>query len=124
MSTTPVRLSIPAEAQYARVVRMTASNLAVLAEMGVDDVEDVRMAAEEGFVYACATGPEVCDVSFSFEDGGIRISFVLGELDAADDETTDLGLIEALLSAVCDDYGFSDDGMNLVLIKKASPHAE
>ena len=37
---------------------MMAANLAVCCEMSVEDVEDVRMAAEEGFVYACATRPE------------------------------------------------------------------
>ena len=46
-----VQLSVPAEPAYARSVRMMAANLAVVAGMVVDDVEDVRMAAEEGFVY-------------------------------------------------------------------------
>ncbi len=124
MSTNAVRLSVPAQAEYARVVRMTASNLAVLAGLGVDEVEDVRMAAEEGFVYTCATAPQACDASFTFSHDEVRIDFTLGELDAADDENTDLTLIEAMLSAVCDDYGFSDDGMSLVLIKRAGSHAE
>ena len=60
-----VRLSVPAEPEFARVVRMTAANLAVLCDMNVDDVEDLRMAAEEGFVYSCATRPATCDVSFA-----------------------------------------------------------
>lgn len=117
-----VRLCVPAEASFARVVRMTASNLAVLAELDVDEVEDVRMAAEEGFVYACATAPAVCDVAFTITHDEVRISFALGELDAADDEQTDLDLIEALLDAVCDDFGFSDDGASLVLVKRAGAH--
>ena len=44
-STSIVKLSVPAEARFARAVRMTASNLAVCCDMSVDDVEDVRMAA-------------------------------------------------------------------------------
>ena len=118
-----IRLCVPAEAAYARVVRMTASNLAVLADMDVDDVDDVRMDAEEGFVYACATAPTACDVAFIVSPEEMRIDFALGEKDAADDEQTDLDLIEALLNAVCDDFGFSDDGSSLVLIKKAGSHA-
>jgi serine/threonine-protein kinase RsbW len=123
MVSNSVRLSVPAEASYARVVRMTAANLAVLAEMGVDDVEDVRMAAEEGFVYACATAPEICEVTFYVSNDAIRIDFMLGDADAEDDDDTDLDLIEALLSAVCDDFGFSEDGANLSLVKKAATHA-
>ena len=74
-----IRLCVPAEAAYARVVRMTASNLAVLADMDVDDVDDVRMAAEEGFVYACATEPTACDVAFIVSPEEMRIDFALGD---------------------------------------------
>ncbi|MDO5119365.1 MAG: ATP-binding protein [Coriobacteriales bacterium] len=123
MNSEYVRLSVPAEASYARVVRMTASSLAVLADMGVDDVEDVRMAAEEGFVYACATAPEVCDVTFTISDNEVCIDYLLGDVDAEDDDETDLDLIEALLFAVCDDFGFSNDGSTLRLVKKAGTHA-
>ena len=45
-----IRLTVPAEPAYARSVRMMAANLAVLGEMTVDDIEDMRMAAEEGFI--------------------------------------------------------------------------
>ena len=57
-----VRLSVPAEARYARLVRMTVANLAVLCDLGVDEVEDLRMIAEEGFVLSCATQPASCDI--------------------------------------------------------------
>ena len=60
----PVSLSVPASASFARPVRMLAANLAVLAGLSVDGVEDVRMAAEEAFVWCCATKPEACEVSF------------------------------------------------------------
>ena len=54
-SSTPAEttvLEVPPLPRYARVVRMTAANLAVIAGMNVDEVDDVRMAAEEAFVYA------------------------------------------------------------------------
>ena len=41
-----VRLCVPAQPDYARTVRMMAANLAVLCNMSIDDVEDVRMAAK------------------------------------------------------------------------------
>ena len=113
-----VRLSVPARPDYARTVRMMAANLAVVCNMSVDDVEDVRMAAEEGFVYSCATAPESCDVTFELSEAQVRASFSLGAepVDTGDDA---LGLAELLLSAVCDEHGLSDDGSALVLVKRA-----
>lgn len=112
-----VRLSVPAEASFARTVRMMAANLAVVCGMSVDDVEDVRMAAEEGFVYSCATEPAACEVSFDLSEGQVRATFGLGPQEPADDGALDLA--ELLLSAVCDEHGVSDDGSALVLVKRA-----
>lgn len=120
-----VRLSVPAQAIYARTVRMMAANLAVVCELDVDEVEDVRMAAEEGFVYACATRPETCEVSFDLGPDEIVMDFSLGddELEEEGDET-DLDLALLLLAAVCDDCGLTDDGSALRIIKKVGVHAE
>ncbi|WP_077597737.1 ATP-binding protein [Olsenella urininfantis] len=120
-----VRLSIPAEASYARAVRMMAANLAVLCDMSVDDVEDVRMAAEEGFVFSCATMPETCEVSFELVDDGIDMDFLLG--DAHDDEieagSVDISLIELLLSAVCDDFDVTEEGYLHLVMRAGKAHA-
>lgn len=96
---------------------MLAANLAVTCEMSVDDVEDVRMAAEEGFVYACATSPEVVEVSFTVRPGALGMSFALG--DGSSDEEDELAWTYAdlILSAVCDSYQIDEDGNALVLEK-------
>ena len=111
-----IRLSVPAEPAYARAVRMMAANLAVVADMGVDDVEDLRMAAEEGFVYSCATEPSTSDVSFSVGAGSIAMEFSLG--DATSDDPA-LAYADLLLSAVCDDYEADRDAHVLRLTKRA-----
>lgn len=108
-----VALSVPAEASFARAVRMTASTLAVCCDMSVDAVEDVRMVAEEGFVYSCATAPQAVDVSFSLSPEGMVMDFSLGEKDPEDDA---LDLVEVLLSAVCDVFSVSEDGRTLHLV--------
>lgn len=113
-----VRLSVPAEAAYARTVRMMAASLAVVCDMSVDEVEDVRMAAEEGFVYCCATAPQSCEVAFSLSKGEVSTSFALGPVQP-DDADGSLGLAELLLSAICDEHGLSSDGASLVLVKRA-----
>lgn len=113
-----ITLSVPAEAVYARAVRMTAANLAVVCGMNVDAVEDVRMAAGEGFVYACATAPGQCDVSFTVSADGMRMGFALGAATPDDTQLADIDLIELMLDALCDDFGISDDGTSLCLVKR------
>ncbi len=119
-----VALSVPAAPDYARVARMAAATLAAAADFGVDDVEDVRMAAEEGFVYACATGQKSVDMTFSREGEGLSMYFSLGEdLDALDDESLDL--VEALLDAICADFGIDEEGDALVLeLRAGGVHGE
>lgn len=127
MQSQTVRLSVPAEPAYARSVRMMASNLAVVAGMTVDDVEDVRMAAEEGFVYACATEPSSCDVEFTVGEGLMGMDFTLGarSAEAAADEDVDaFEYATLILSAVCDDFHLTDDGSQLVLTKSAGVAAD
>ena len=119
-----VTLSVPAEAVYARTVRMTAANLAVVLDLDVDTVEDLRIAAEEGFVFACATGPEVVDVSFELGEDEVGMSFTLGDADP-EEADAELDLVELLLAAVCDDFCITDsaDGEVLVVRKNVTSHA-
>ncbi len=114
-----VALTVPAAPDYARVVRMAAATLAASAGLGVDDVEDVRMAAEEGFVYACATDQSAVDMTFAREGDELTMYFSLGEEpeEAEDDESLDL--VAALLEAICEDFGTDEDGETLVLVLKS-----
>jgi hypothetical protein len=83
--------------------------------------EDARMAAEEAFVYACATRPASCDISFSVGEGSLHMSFSLGEVVPDEDEelAEQIGLTELLLQAVSDSCGVSDDGAELCVLKRA-----
>lgn len=120
MSSKTVRLAVPAEPEFARIVRMTAANLAVCCDMPIDDVEDARMAAEEGFVLACATAQDECEVSFNILEGEVSMTFSLGEEfdESAEDEDDSLDLVEALLGAICDEMEVSEDGSRLTLVKR------
>ena len=111
----PIRLTVPAAPEYARVVRMCAASAAAVADLSLEDVEDVRMAAEEGFVYACATGQTAVSCELSLGEGSLELTYSLGsDLDAVDDESLDL--VEALLDAICEDFGISEDGSALTLV--------
>lgn len=127
MSESVVRMSVPAEPTYARSVRMMAANLAMLCSMNVDDVEDARMAAEEAFVYACATRPGECSMTFRVCEGSLRMSFGLGDFDPSEDDALaeQVSFAELLLSSVCDSYEFADDGTSIGVLKRAGgAHAE
>lgn len=110
-----VSMSVPAEPAFARSVRMMAANLAVVAEMGVDDVEDLRMAAEEGFVFCCATNPEICEITFQLAPQRMEVDFKLGSDPSEDDPA--LQYADLLLSAVCDEYTIDTEGNLLHLVK-------
>lgn len=118
MSAKTVKLSVPAEPEFARVVRMTAANLTVCCEMSIDDVEDARMAAEEGFVYACASGIDVCDVEFTIDGPEVTMAFSLGDKLEEAEDVESLDLVEALLAAICDDSYITEDDSRLVLVKR------
>lgn len=121
MTDSVVRLSVPALPSFARSVRMMAANLAVLCPMSVDEVEDARMAAEEAFIYACATQPESCEVTFSVSEEALSMAFSLGESmpNEDDDLFEQFSFAELLLSAVSDVYELSDDQLSLHVIKRA-----
>lgn len=117
--TSPIHLSIPAEPAYARTVRMMAANLAVLSGMSIEAVEDVRMAAEEGFVWCCATKPASAEIDFTV-DGGVAMEVAFGSAEPSEDDTT-TAYADLLLSAVCDEYQYSQERNVLYLKKSVSP---
>ena len=120
--THPVTLSVPARPVYARLVRMTAANVATLADMSVDKVEDVRMAAEEAFIYACATEPgELLDIVFTVSPGILTMSFELGEVsfEAASDADPTAVYTDLILASVCDTYEKREHPQSLYLELRA-----
>lgn len=124
-----IKLTVPAEADYARAVRMTAASLAVVCDMSVEDIEDIRMAAEEAFVVSCATKPEVCNIEFGLDGGELSMDFPLGDHDPAEGSDTEalqaLDLAELLLEAVSDECDYNEDGTGLHIVKRsAAQHGE
>ncbi|MBE6480050.1 MAG: ATP-binding protein [Atopobiaceae bacterium] len=120
MSDMTISLSVPAQPAFARSVRMMAANLAVIGEMTVDDVEDARMVAEEGFVCACATAPATCDIVFTVSPGELAMDFSLGaEVEVLASADAAVGYSALLLSAVCDEYVVDPASSVLHLVKRA-----
>ncbi|GAV31531.1 anti-sigma regulatory factor [Coriobacteriaceae bacterium EMTCatB1] len=131
MSPEQVTLTVPARSEYARTVRMTASELAVRLGMAYDRIEDVRMAADEAFVYACArSGPEGT-VVFQFELAGDALTMCVGPISQEQGSGSPLDDAQGryaafILEAVCDTFVVEpgDDGTRLRIVKRASGDEE
>jgi serine/threonine-protein kinase RsbW len=124
MTTDCITLTVPAKSEYAKTVRMTAAALVSRMGMSYDDVDDVRIAAEEAFVYAVDTLPDGGEVRFEFtvSDDEITIDVPLGSEVPTSDEDAERRAAYAtfILQSVCDSYGFESDetGAHLRLSKR------
>lgn len=114
-----VSLAVPAEPEFARSVRMLAANLAVVCGLSIDDVEDVRMAAEEGFVFSSASGQDVVTVAFMIDEAKIVMEFSLGsevgEGDVFDDGSFEYAKL--ILDSVTDEATVDEDNNVLRIVK-------
>jgi hypothetical protein len=73
--TTSLQLVVPPDPQLLRIVRLVASGIASLTQLGVDAVEQVRVAADElvsTLMEASSGEPVVLDLAVT--DGTLRIS--------------------------------------------------
>lgn len=133
MSADHIVLSVPSRAEYARTVRMTAAALVSRLDMTYEDVDDVRMAAEEAFVYAVDHSPDdaVVNVEFAITNDSIEVKVALCDEVPVTDEEAERRAAYAtfILQSVCDHYELSSDdqGPYLRLVKRISaelPDAE
>ena len=118
----PISLTVAAAPELARLVRMTARNAGLLASMTLDRVEDVRMAAEEAFVFACsaAHGAPVT-IDFSVDDTHVGMTFDCGDavFPEPSEEDPSAAYIDLILASVCDSYEKEESPARLILDLKA-----
>lgn len=121
-----VRLSVPARSEYAKTVRMTAASLVSRMGMTFDEVDDVRIAAEEAFVYAAESMSDDDVVAFEFGlDGDVlTITVALGSETQRTDEEVERRTSYAtfILESVCDSFDLMTDesGVSFMrLVKRA-----
>ncbi len=122
---TAISLVVSCDPDLARLVRMTAANVATLSSMSVECVEDIRMAAEEAFIYACATSPdEALTIDFDVDSTRVAMTVTL-EADAFADPSADdptAAYADLILGSVCDVYQNVESPARLVLELKAHVH--
>ncbi|HEX9093996.1 MAG TPA: ATP-binding protein [Coriobacteriia bacterium] len=120
-----VALRVPARGEFARTARLVAAELATRAGMCIDDVDDVRLAVEEAFVYACERSASGwVDCAFTLAEGSVEL--LLGPLPPGcdDPDTGEAGERYArfILEAICDEFEIIEnaEGCFLRLVKRAA----
>lgn len=117
-----IGLTVSAEPRLARLVRMTARNVALLSSMSLERVEDVRMAAEEAFVFACSAAPESpVEISFAVDDAHVGMVIDLGDalFPESSPDVPQSAYADLILGSVCDSYERLEHPSRLVLDLKA-----
>ena len=106
-----VRLQLPVDPRYMRVVRLAASGLGATIGFDVEAVDDFRIAVDE----LCAAMMEVSDgdvldLSFEVRDGGIEVEGHTTTAPTAQLSPDRFALSEQILGVACDRYSLNIDG--------------
>lgn len=113
MSADRISLTVPSRPEYAKAVRMTASALASRMGATYEDLDDIRIAAEELFVYASDQTDTDGDVTVVFivGEGDMVMSVRLPEGDRVTGEDAERRAAYAtfILQSVSDHYELSSD---------------
>ena len=115
-ATCPITLTVAGDPRLARLVRMTAANVGALCSMSVDRIEDIRMAAEEAFIFGC-TAVDCDDITIKFDVDGMTITF--GDQATVDEDDQAAVYAELILASVCDSYEKTTAPLTLSLDLKA-----
>lgn len=113
MSKDRITLTVPARGDYARTVRMAAAELATRMGMSYDEVDDVRIAIEEAFVYASDAVGEDTDITFVFMVGDGELSAEVGPLPVQEgdgEHSAAENYAEFILQSVCDEFSLDHEG--------------
>jgi serine/threonine-protein kinase RsbW len=112
MSGDTVTLTVPAREEYARTVRMTAVAMVGRTGASVDQLDDIRIAVEEAFIYASELHEDEPQVTFEFRQEGDVFELKVGPLHGRAAEAGP-GMSDRyarfLLESVCDEFETCDE---------------
>ena len=117
-ATCPITLTVAGDPRLARLVRMTAANVGALCSMSVDRIEDIRMAAEEAFIFGC-TAADCDDITIKFDETHVGMTITFGDQATVDEDDQAAVYAELILVSVCDSYEKTTAPLTLSLDLKA-----
>ena len=124
-ATCPITLTVAGDPRLARLVRMTAANVGALCSMSVDRIEDIRMAAEEAFIFGCtAVDSDDISIKFDVDESHVGMTFTFGDQATVDEDDQAAVYAELILASVCDSYEKTAAPLTLSLDLKISNMTE
>ena len=121
----PVTLVIPPVASMVRVGRLTASSIASLADMNVDDIDDIKIAVSEMITVLIQSGNRTA-ITLRFETTADAFSVEASTPSGSTNlGRNDLALATAVLEAVADEHHIAstDDRILLRIVKQLTSQA-
>jgi hypothetical protein len=105
-----VRLTIPLDTRYVRIVRLVSRGVGTAMGFNVEDVDDLRIAVEElcAALFDVSEGPAL-ELSFEMHEDRVDVE---GRTIATPTATLDaerFALSEQILSVACDGYSLKVD---------------
>ena len=112
----PVVLQVPHDPSMVRVARLTASSLAAMTSMSVDDIDDVKIVVSEVLAALIEHG-DGPDVTVKFEAGVDRLA-ITGYTPARrfTADSADLALSSTVLAALAEDHAIQHSDGQLLIV--------
>ncbi len=108
MSITTTYVSLPAEANSARIIRVVAADAAAISDLGFDRYSDLELAVSEVSALLLTTKPETLECRLEHQPGEVNIWLEAGSAAVTDLDEDELSLM--VLDAVTDDFSTSLTG--------------
>ena len=115
-----IRLVLPAEAEYGRIARITASSLALRLGFSFVDIEDLRIALDELVILLLRPEGSAGSISITFTVAADRLTIDATTTAGLDQPWVDeaaLTRFEELVGELVDDHHIDDDGRRVHLEK-------
>jgi anti-sigma regulatory factor (Ser/Thr protein kinase) len=119
----PITLTLPPIATMARVGRLTASSIASLSDMTIDDIDDIKIAVSEMITVLIQSGSRTT-ITLRFETSATEFAVEASTPTPANDlGRNDLALAIAVLDSVADEHhvASTDDRMMIRIVKRLAP---
>ena len=106
-----VRLAIPLDTRYVRIVRLVARGVGSAMGFNVEDVDDLRIAVEElcAALFDVSDGPAL-DLCFEIHDDRVDVEGRTVTMPTATLDAERFALSKQILSVACDGYSLKVDG--------------
>jgi len=119
----PITLTLPPIPTMVRVGRLTASSVASLSDMTIDDIDDIKIAVSEMITVLIQSGSRTT-ITLRFETSATEFAVEASTPSPANDlGRNDLALAIAVLDAVADEHhvASTDDRIMIRIVKRLAP---